>query len=43
MNLSTPKGFAAGAILIAVLIMLFVIPVLTAPSKEKAKNVIPDK
>jgi signal peptidase len=41
MNLSTPKGFAAGAILIAVLIVLFVIPVLTAPSKEK--NVIPDK
>lgn len=33
MNLSTPKGFAAGAILIAVLIILFVIPVLLAPAK----------
>jgi signal peptidase len=42
MNLSTPKGFAAGAILIAVLIVLFVIPVLTAPDKEKAKNVVPE-
>jgi signal peptidase len=35
MNLSTPKGFAAGAILIAVLIILFVVPVLTAPGKEE--------
>jgi signal peptidase len=35
MNLSTPKGFAAGAILIAVLIVLFVIPVLTAPNKSQ--------
>jgi signal peptidase len=34
MNLTTPKGFAAGAILIAVLIILFVIPVLLTPSKE---------
>ncbi|MDR2089010.1 MAG: signal peptidase I [Clostridiales Family XIII bacterium] len=35
MNLSTPKGFAAGAILIAVLIILFVIPVLLAPAKKQ--------
>jgi signal peptidase len=35
MNLSTPKGFAAGAILIAVLIVLFVVPVLLAPEKPK--------
>ena len=34
MNLSTPKGFAAGAVLIAVLIVLFVIPVLLSPAKE---------
>jgi signal peptidase len=38
MNLSTPKGFAAGAILIAVLIILFVVPVLLAPSKETAET-----
>ena len=32
MNLSTPKGFAAGAVLIAVLIVLFVLPVLLSPA-----------
>jgi signal peptidase len=34
MNLSTPKGFAAGAILIAVLIVLFVVPVMLTPDKD---------
>jgi signal peptidase len=34
MNLKTAKGFAAGAIMIAVLIVLFVVPVLLAPAKE---------
>jgi signal peptidase len=35
MNLATSKGFAAGAILLAVLIILFVLPVLLTPSKPK--------
>jgi signal peptidase len=41
MNLKTTKGFAAGAIMIAVLIILFVIPVLLAPAKEKAAGAPP--
>jgi signal peptidase len=34
MNLKTVKGFAVGAIMVAVLILLFVIPMLLAPAKE---------
>jgi signal peptidase len=36
MNLKTVKGFAAGAILLAVLILLFLIPALLTPAKETA-------
>jgi signal peptidase len=43
MNLSTPKGFAAGAILIAVLIVLFVIPVLLTPGAAGARQASPAK
>jgi signal peptidase len=35
MNLGTRKGFAAGAILIAILIVLFIVPALLTPGKEK--------
>jgi signal peptidase len=41
MNLKTAKGFAAGALLVAVLIVLFVVPALLAPPKkgeESEKN-----
>jgi signal peptidase len=38
MNLSTPKGFAAGSILVAVLIILFVIPVLSAPGRGEGAD-----
>jgi signal peptidase len=35
MNLKTTRGFAAGAILLALLIILFAIPMLLAPAKDK--------
>jgi signal peptidase len=35
MNLKTTKGFAAGALLVAILIALFVVPVLLAPGKSE--------
>jgi signal peptidase len=38
MNLTTPKGFAAGAILLAALIILFVIPVMLTPDKDAESN-----
>jgi signal peptidase len=38
MNLKTPKGFAAGALLAAVLIALFVVPALLAPAKKDAEK-----
>jgi signal peptidase len=43
MNLATSKGFAAGAILLAVLIILFVLPVLLAPSKSGGPGTQPDE
>jgi signal peptidase len=33
MNLKTTKGFAAGALILAVLIVLFIVPVILAPAK----------
>ncbi|MDR1536864.1 MAG: signal peptidase I [Clostridiales bacterium] len=38
MNLNTTKGFAAGAILVAVLIILFIIPILLEPDKPAASS-----
>jgi len=35
LDLPTQKGFAAGMILVAVLIILFVVPILLAPPKQK--------